>query len=550
MLKGLTVLKYLIRLVTILCAMVYCQPAPHHHPFDWVLYRPTGQINAITEGTLFTYIATESGGVWRYNNYAFQFEEPLSTAQGLPANRTTAVHVDSNTGIIWVATPRFLCYSFDREGGWQKIGFDDLGLGRSDRIIQIGSDESYLWCRTRTLVIKCDRNSGIMIGQMINPDSDTIDWSGGFIPTYIDPVDILSDYSLFGGWDLFDRGLLDPKGEYHGITTFYRTRLGDSWIGTDRGTVFKSSPQMNTFENIPIGLVTADIQFILPYHGLWVSGRPGTQNEAGVSRIDIKRNVYDNFYSRNIINMAPQPLYSAMSIGDELWFGGNGQILVYNKNLDSWRTLNEANGVPPGRINVLVHSKSRVWIGSSRGIGCLAVGSYQKLLTGLESVYSEQYISDLAVYGNSLWIASVQNLRILEFDDNRLMEYKQYYRNESFQPEFDTFSGFTSLTINGDSLLVGTSTGILSFNKTSGQWSKILSPVIYKGKYIRSMDRDDNYLWLAVNDGLFRISTETGSYREYDYNFMGNMNDVYISGDEIWIGTTEGLIKFIWRIDQ
>ena len=73
-------------ILSILITEVKSQPDSRFRPFDWVLYKGSGEINSITEGYTFAYIATNEGGIKRFNLYGNYFDEPLTTAQGLQEN--------------------------------------------------------------------------------------------------------------------------------------------------------------------------------------------------------------------------------------------------------------------------------------------------------------------------------------------------------------------------------------------------------------------------------------------------------------------------------
>ena len=59
----------------------------------------------------------------------------------------------------------------------------------------------------------------------------------------------------------------------------------------------------------------------------------------------------------------------------------------------------------------------------------------------------------------------------------------------------------------------------------------------------------DQYLWILTNKSLIRVKLDNMLVKIYNYNFMGTLNDLYITDDELWIGTSEGLIKFYWQRD-
>ncbi len=153
------------------------QPDSRFRPFDWVLYRGAGSISSITEGFTFAYIGTEMGGLKRFNLYSNNFEEPITTAQGLKDNQVTATHFDLGTGLIWVASPHYVQYSFSREGDWYAKELQNLGLSRNDRINRIGSSANYIWLQARSSYVKLDHSSGILVWIYPTPDELDIHWS-------------------------------------------------------------------------------------------------------------------------------------------------------------------------------------------------------------------------------------------------------------------------------------------------------------------------------------------------------------------------------------
>ena len=61
---------FLINYLFIVTALSYAFPQSlkSFRPFDWVLYKGSGTINAFTEGYTFVYIGTSLGGIKRFNN--------------------------------------------------------------------------------------------------------------------------------------------------------------------------------------------------------------------------------------------------------------------------------------------------------------------------------------------------------------------------------------------------------------------------------------------------------------------------------------------------
>ena len=99
-------------LFLIFIIQIRSQPDPRFRPFDWVIFKGSGEINSITEGFTFSYFATSTGGIKRFNLFGNYFDEPITTAQGLKDNFISALHFDKVTGFLWAASSNYLQYSF------------------------------------------------------------------------------------------------------------------------------------------------------------------------------------------------------------------------------------------------------------------------------------------------------------------------------------------------------------------------------------------------------------------------------------------------------
>ena len=63
------------------------------------------------------------------------------------------------------------------------------------------------------------------------------------------------------------------------------------------------------------------------------------------------------------------------------------------------------------------------------------------------------------------------------------------------------------------------------------------------------MGVNKKYIFLGLKDGLMKYNKHNGLVRDYFFPFLKNVNDIYINGKEIWLGTSNGLVKFLWKRD-
>ena len=57
----------------------------------------------------------------------------------------------------------------------------------------------------------------------------------------------------------------------------------------------------------------------------------------------------------------------------------------------------------------------------------------------------------------------------------------------------------------------------------------------------------EKFIFLGLDNGLIKINKRTGLVSDYEFPFIGRVNDIILDGKEIWLGTSNGLIKFLWK---
>tara|TARA_B100001094_G_C17912630_1_gene661984 strand:+ start:37 stop:411 length:375 start_codon:yes stop_codon:yes gene_type:complete len=99
----------------------------------------------------------------------------------------------------------------------------------------------------------------------------------------------------------------------------------------------------------------------------------------------------------------------------------------------------------------------------------------------------------------------------------------------------------------GSSVYVVSDIGIIEFNIEEKEWNLLFTSGIYRNETIFSMALNDKFIFLGMEGGLLKINKRTGLVRDYEFSFIGRVNDIIVDGKEIWLGTPNGLIKFLWK---
>ncbi|MAL65042.1 MAG: hypothetical protein CMF94_02955 [Candidatus Marinimicrobia bacterium] len=537
---------YKCSIIILACSYSLSQPLKSFRPFDWVLYKSTGSITSFTEGYSYIYIGTTLGGIKRFNIYGNYFDNPISTAQGLENNEVSAVHFDKKTGFLWASTSGYVQYSFSRENDWFSKNFHDIGLSKFDKITKIGSSDSYVWLKARSSYVKLDQSSGTMVGIYPIPDELSIEWSSGEYRSDQQFDKDFTDFIILDGWIFNGNELIDQNGSRKKITSVFFSQYGNIYLGSENGVVFYGSETMETFKPVVPDIINEDVlSLYLDNYHLWVGSLNFLKSE-GISKIDVKSLESFPFKFEETINMEPSPIYSIISSENEVWVGGEGIILYYNEKKNFWKTLDQGRGISDGIVWDMCISDRHLWTATSRGINRIDLATHSINLIGIEEYFRDTQVYSIENINDQIWIGSRKGLFIYSQDDPKLINALDLQKKDEL---INNFYNFTSIHENDDLVYVAGDMGVARFNTMQNEWELISPSVVYGAETVYSMTVNDKFLFLGTRNGLSRINKSTGLVREYTYPFIGQVNDMVLDGNVLWIGSNNGLLKFKWKRD-
>ena len=369
-------------------AITFSQPRTKYRPFDWLLFKESGKINSLSEGFEYLYIATSGGGISRYNLYSNQYDLPITTAQGLVSNNVNSVHFDHNTGIVWASSPGVIQYSYTREGDWRHIDFIDLGLTNRDRISRIGNSDNYIWARANAVYVKMDKSSGILAGIYPMPDEINIKWSSDQYLTNDNKISkILNNYTIMSGWMISGSQFIDNYGRYIDITSGLIGANNDVWIGSSDGTLFHGNKTMESIYPTEFGIRGSNINALLVNNdNIWVGSKDYNIGR-GITRLNVNNFQADHYDFDITVNMNLTEIHSFFDFENDLWVGGNGVVLTFDKGENYWRTLGEERGIPNSDLTSMVGDSDYVWVGSYYGISQIDRNTKREEPMGFEYLF-------------------------------------------------------------------------------------------------------------------------------------------------------------------
>jgi len=521
------------------------QPDARFRAFDWVVYRGAGEINSLTEGHQFIYIASSHGGLLRFNIFSEQFEEPITMAQGLGSYHVTATHFDRNTGVLWVATPDAIQYTFSLEGDWFSIDMSQLGLFNRDRITQIGSSSNYVWLKANASYVKISQSSGTLVGIFPVPDEIEIEWSSGRYIGQQELHSIFSTYDVMDGWIIHGNEFVDPLGRRVNINTGLIGKHNTVFAGTSDGTFFYASTTMKTFYPMSTGISNIDISALTDDGEEFWIGSYDYISSKGISVFHPRSNATHTYLFEETINMNPMPVYSISYKDNEVWAGGNGIVLYHDSNKNYWRTFGGERGIPNGTIWDMETDSSYVWLASNIGLNRIDRDSKREEQVGIEHLFYNRPVYDIELIEDQVWIGTQSGVYV--FDPmNPLITSGVKLGLKDF-PELFTY--ITSIEEYDSEVFIAGEMGIAKFTPSEREWNLLFPSAIYHAKTIYSMAVNNNHIFIGTDSGLSRIHKKTGFTKDYNYDFIGKVNDIILDDKTVWLGTNSGLIKFNWKRD-
>ena len=110
-------------------------------------------------------------------------------------------------------------------------------------------------------------------------------------------------------------------------------------------------------------------------------------------------------------------------------------------------------------------------------------------------------------------------------------------------------SRVTSIFQKDELLYFATNIGVVSFNLYEKFWDLVIPASDYKGLDVSDMLILGKFCFIGTVEGMFRVNLKSKRTREYNFEFIGSVNSIENIGKYIWMGTSEGLIRFKWRKD-
>jgi ligand-binding sensor domain-containing protein len=243
--------------------------------------------------------------------------------------------------------------------------------------------------------------------------------------------------------------------------------------------------------------------------------------------------------------MSLTEVHSIYNYDSDLWLGGNGVVLVLDKDENYWRTLGEDRGIPNSDVTSMVGDSNYVWIGSYYGIRQIDRTTRREEPMGFEYLFYNHPVHDLDINEYGVWIASRTGIYVYDKNNPQIRDALSLGISYLDFP----VSRVTSIYQYKNILYFATNIGVITFDLDEQIWDMLISAAEYKGLIVSDMLVVGKFCFIGTDQGLFRINLKSHRVREYNFDFIGSVNALEYMDKFIWMGTSEGLIRFKWRKD-
>jgi ligand-binding sensor domain-containing protein len=489
------------------------------------------QVNAIGQdfdGNL--WLATDGSGVCRFNKNKFEY---FTEKNGLVNDNVRAVCIDDK-GLVWFGTKNGICF------------YDGKNFKRLDTTIVQPVNVSHIFMDKHKKLWFCTFGEGVYSfdGKTFKNYNETNGLINNWIRSAIGDSDGNIWFASKFGLSRFDGKTFMRFTESEGLPVdntniVFEDKEKNIWIGSDGKGLCKflgeTFTYLTTNDNLSSNMVLSILED--KDRNLWFStfGKGITKKEAGKT----------TYFSTSEGGLNNNIIWASLKDRDDnLWFCTSEGVSKY----DGVRFTNY--GVAEGLSARIVYSicedsNGNLWFGTTKGVSVFDGVNFKSYENGIDNI-GKDVRSIVEDKNKRLWFATKNGL--YKFENN---VFTKYTTSDGLSN-----NDLISLVVDNDNnLWIGSRAGIYYYDGKT--FSRILIDDIFNSNSIWFLILDKKeFLWIGTNSGVYAldareyIRSKKAKFRHYTI-FDGlpgmecNQNAAFKDHlGNIWMGTTEGVIKY------
>jgi ligand-binding sensor domain-containing protein len=507
--------------------------------FDWTIFSKVNEITSISEGYSHIYFAGGNAGILRFNRFSKRFDIPLTRGQGFKSERVQHVYFDSVTGILWLVGNKLIENTQFLDSNWNSKSLSELGINNGNQILGIGSSENFIWLNTSLGFLKIDHISGSLLGNYPYPDSKNINW-GNISARELQFLEInFDDYFIRENWMLTKNGAYDQSGNFRQFLSYFEDSYGNLWIGLEDGYILYGEESSKNISILKTGICCEFPQsLVVEDNKIWLSGV--SKSNFLISIFDKEYDLLQEILSERYQVFNNHNFYSSLKVENELWFGGDSQLLIYDISKDQFSEINEFDGVPIGKINSLKILDNHIWVLSSNGIAAFDRRTKKQVLPELSSrvFRSNALVGDMEIIGDDIYL--IMNYKIFIFNKGSSGFQEIDLNSDSLKTDKKEDIFYSKLFFTNSKRIFLTQKGIFIFED-----NYLIPNSTFFGKKVFDILSINDSIFIALEDGLMSINlNDYGIEFYYQFDFLKSIVKLYEIDNKLVLLSDSGLISF------
>ncbi len=310
------------------------------------------------------------------------------------------------------------------------------------------------------------------------------------------------NYTITGEWRVMD----DYFDEYP-IRGFLKDHWERIWfviegLGVGVGNMF--SQRMDI---VPFGLTHIAPRVLrFQNNDLWIGGEPlPGPGRPGIVHWRDQDGGWEYFRARWLAYLPSDNVFDIAVTGDSVWFATDYGLSLYDKREDRWRNFTMKHGL------------------------------------------SSMELTDLALWNNTLLIATRNGLNLLPLDSTKIKRAKA--KNVRLATIYQ-------IGVQGDTIWIGTNRGIFYSTTPLGKWVAVSAKTAVQDVPVTAVEVFGKEVWFASPGGVFWLDTRTQRWEGFPQlglELPGPFTDLAVNEKSVWVSTDQGLLKYdrerkYWRL--
>lgn len=350
---------------------------------------------------------------------------------------------------------------------------------------------------------------------------------------------------LPGGFNYNQReAIIDPEGRDFQLTDIINDGSGNMWVGTWGYGAGVSMTTSNVVDFLPFGLIQKRVDAIDNYNGeLWIGGANYGSYRTGLTKFDPEELVFEQVESGYSPDFPDGDILCIETDDDHVYAGTDIGLIIIDRNDNQiLKRVSRRYGLDDEYILSLKKYGDSLFIGTTSGVEIYSLDE-DSVFSFRPGQFRGEYIYDLEKTDSSIWIAATSGAFQYNFNTGKLQQFQD--------PNLIIFSEAQSLAIFNNFLWFASSNGLVKLDlKTAKNYGYPMPLYNLTGQ---SLAVNETIAAIATNSGLkFVYHKDPDKINEitFDQNDgfpSDKILSVLLDGDFIWVGTDQGLTRFLWN---